>query len=555
MKDKRYYIGMQVLTPLNVGAGNDNEWICGIDYVQKDKKVYVLDMEKMVAEGVDVNRMTTLFARADEAGICQLLGNQLQHFSRIVLPSPVKTTNSIKTFLRTGLYDKPLVAGSSLKGAIRSALFKYLRTNEDSNDAVFGTMKDGSVFTRFIRVGDIIMPSTLLLNCKLFNLREDLESHSWLGGWKQGMHQTVADYRPVGFNTLYECVKPGMKGYGAINISGQAFELFEQYARVRMPYEDKKRDIVNGGLRQLFRIVNGVTKRYLQKERVFFEEFIADRTEEIVDCINNLLSEIPDDGSCCVMKMSAGVGFHSITGDWLYDDYCNTGFWTREENRRNADKFKYKSRKVIEYQKQLQLMGFVKLYELNEEEQKAYQAQILDIGNQKEDFDLKVVSEREKQKDLREEEQRKKQTYETLLKEAKDLSLQEKWDEAMQKAQEAGALFPERTEYQSLVEKWEGYKQAQIRLQEEEVKKAQMMSEPLEDVLKEKTSVGNIVGTTGKWLKSSEHHFGDKELSALIFALSALPDKEKKAIPKKRKDFVKSIGEEATTIVFAKMGC
>lgn len=554
MKDKRYYIGLQVLTPLNVGAGNDNEWICGIDYVQKDKKVYVLDMEKMVSEGVDVNRMTTLFSRADEDGICQLLGNQLQHFSRIVLPSPVKTTNSIKTFLRTGLYDRPLVAGSSLKGAMRSALFSYLRTNEDNNDAVFGTMKDGSVFTRFIRVGDIIMPSTLLLNCKLFNLREEPDTHSWLGGWKQGLHQTIADYRSVGFNTLYECVKPGMNGYGTVNLSGQAFELFEHYGRVRMTYEDKKRDILNGGLRQLFRIVNRATKGYLLKERDFFEKFSADRTEEIVDSINNLLSEIPDDGSCCIMKMSAGVGFHSITGDWLYDDYGNTGLWTLQDSFKNADKFKYKSRKVIEYQKQLQLMGFVKLYELSEEEQKAYQSQILEVENQRTDVDLKGIIEREKQKALREEEQRKKQAYETLLQEAEELGLQERWDDAIQKAKEAGNLFPEQGKHQPLIEKWDNYKQALIHLQEEEVKKAQKMSEPLEDVLQGKTSVGNIVGTTGKWLKMPGHSLGDEEMTVLIAALSALPDKEKRAIPKKRKDFVKSLGEEATTRVLEKMG-
>lgn len=199
-------------------------------------------------------------------------------------------------------------------------------------------------------------------------------------------------------------------------------------------------------------------------------------------------------------------------------------------------------------------MGFVKLYELSEEEQKAYQSQILEVENQRTDVDLKGIIEREKQKALREEEQRKKQAYETLLQEAEELGLQERWDDAIQKAKEAGNLFPEQGKHQPLIEKWENYKQALIHLQEEEVKKAQKMSEPLEDVLQGKTSVGNIVGTTGKWLKMPGHSWGEAEMAVLIAALSALPDKEKKAIPKKRKDFVKSLGEEATTRVLEKMG-
>ena len=36
MEDKKYAIELEVITPLSVGAGNDNEWMRGIDYVQKD---------------------------------------------------------------------------------------------------------------------------------------------------------------------------------------------------------------------------------------------------------------------------------------------------------------------------------------------------------------------------------------------------------------------------------------------------------------------------------------------------------------------------------------
>ncbi|MBP5757383.1 MAG: hypothetical protein J6W39_07380, partial [Spirochaetales bacterium] len=164
MEDKRYPIELEVITPLSVGAGNDNEWVKGLDFVQKEGKVYVIDMQKVAAAGIDIEALTALFLKYDEEGICKLLGNRIAELSRYVFDSPVWSANSIKTFLRTQLYDKPLVAGSSIKGSVRSALFNYLRTDEKTNEEVFGTMKDVTDFMHFVRIGDIEMPSTLLVN-------------------------------------------------------------------------------------------------------------------------------------------------------------------------------------------------------------------------------------------------------------------------------------------------------------------------------------------------------------------------------------------------------
>ena len=189
MEDKKYPIELEVLTPLSVGAGNDNEWMRGIDYVQKNGKVYVLDIQKAAKKGVDLDRLTSLFLKYNEQGICDLLGNQLDSVSRFVFKAPAFTTNSIKTFLRTQLYGKPLVAGSSLKGSVRSALFSYLREDEKTNEEVFGNMKEGTDLMRFIRIADIEMPSTLLMNTKLFNLRKD--DSDWAGGWKHSSSEAL----------------------------------------------------------------------------------------------------------------------------------------------------------------------------------------------------------------------------------------------------------------------------------------------------------------------------------------------------------------------------
>ena len=565
MEDKRYSIELEVITPLSVGAGNDKEWVKGLDFVQKDGKVYVLDLQKAVAQGVDVGRLTDLFLRYDDGGIIQLLGNQLEKVSSHVFDSPMRTDNRIKTFLRTQFYDKPVVAGSSLKGSIRSALFKFLRTTEEKNEEVFGTMKDGTDFMRFIRVGDIEMPSTILVNSKIFNLRGS--GNRWQGGWKhgntnwEGDSHTTGSYSPVGFNTLFECVEPGQKGFGTISLAGRAFELMELFSNASVSYSGKKRALLSSPVVELFKVINEVTKSYLKKERSFFEKYPAERTDELLANIDRLLNMIPADGSSCLLKMSAGVGFHSITGDWQFDDYDDTDFWT---DKRNAGKKKYKSRKTAEYKGRLNLMGFVRLRALSAAEAEAYEqrlqqeheaikAQLAAPIREREEARLRQAEADAERARAAAEEAQKREDYDALIQQARQLFKDKKWKEAIAKAEEAAALLPG-TEYKTIID---DCKREQI------IEEAQtiinggteaLLSQTLAEALAGKTSVGNLVGTLAKWLKGENNAFTDTEQVAFLSAVKKLPEKERKKLSSKRKDLVKVIGEEATTKFFVELG-
>lgn len=550
MEDKRYPIELEVITPLSVGAGNDNEWVKGLDFVQIEGKVYVIDMQKVVAAGVDVEALTALFLKSDDLGISQLLGSKIRELSCYVFDLPAKTDNNIKTFLRTQFYDKPLVAGSSIKGSIRSALFNYLRTDEQKNEEVFGTMKDGTDFMRFIRIGDVEMPSTVLVNTKLFNLRKGGEE--WLGGWKQLMNKTTGAYNPVGFNTLYECVAPGEKGFGNISLAVNAFDLLEKFGNVRSPYASKKRTLLNEPINCLFQVINDVTKAYLQKEQAFFQKYDAERSDEVLSCIESLLSMIPSDGSSCLMKMSAGVGFHSITGDWQYDDYDKTKMWT---DGRHAGKKKYKSRKIAEYNHRLQLMGFVRLHALSQDEatkreqalqqlHEDQQTKILNAAKQREiDMQQKAAAEQARKQELALEKQ-KLEEFNSLILQAKQDKDAEQWDEAIANLEKAAVLYPEKTEVTQLKAECQNAKSiAEYRLQEQR-NAEQKFSQPLSEVIKGKTSAGNLVGTTVKWLKAEGHSFGQEEQTAFISEAQKLNASEKKKLKSKFSDLAKVIGKD-----------
>lgn len=561
MRDNNYHIEMTVVTPLCVGTGNDNDWVRGIDYVQKDGKVYVLDLQKAAANGTDINKLTELFLKGDEKGICTLLGNQLEETAIRVFPQPAFTQNPIKSFLRTQLYDKPIVAGSSIKGSIRSALFKALRTTEEDNESVFGNMKDGTDFMRFIRVGDIEMPSTLLVNTKLFNLRTD--GKGWAGGWKQGMRETTATYNPTGFNTLYECVEPEEKGYGTIEMAGNAYQLMLKYSKEanRISHTNQKTTLMETGIQTLFHAINAATRSYLQKEKAFFEKYTAERSEEVNDCIEKLLGMIPSDDSFCLMKMSAGVGFHSITGDWEYDDYDKTGEW---ESGKHQGKKKYKSRKIAEYKHALLLMGFVKLRTMSQDETDQANEQLskehsilldnLMAPIKATEEALRLAEEARRQKEREKEEERcRQEAYTQLMREAKQLYTEEQWDQAIAKAREAGNIYPTLSETAALIEQCESAKKIKEFATKEENEKKERFRQPLADVLKGITSVGNLIGTTAKWLKMNEHVFGEDESTIFTEAFHRLSPKEQLNIRKKVKDLEKAVGTESANLLISKV--
>lgn len=563
MEDIKYPIELEVITPLSVGVGNDNEWTRGIDYVQKDGKVYVLDVQKAVANGVDVDRLTNLFLKYDEKGITQLLGNNLEKVARYVFDAPVSTINSIKSFLRTQLFDKPVVAGSSLKGSIRSALFNYLRDNEMTNEEVFGTMKDGTDFMRFVRIADIEMPTTKLVNTKIFNLRK--EGNSWYGGWKHGGTRdgdshTDGSYQPTGFNTLYECVVPGKKGLGSITLAGGVFDLIARYTQSRISHAEKKSKLMSNDISHLFSIINDVTRAYLQKEKKFFETYPAERSDEIIDNIDYLLSMIPNDGSCCLLKMSAGVGFHSITGDWKYSDYDDTGYW---QKGKDAGKKMYKSRKTSEYNGHIQLMGFVKLRCLSKDEleqvSQTLEKEHRDIAEQvlgplrlKELERQKAAEQQLLLKQEAEKESKRRSDYMSLVSQAKELYNSSSWDEAMSLLEQASSIAANDKEHSLLLEQCVKAKEtAEFKLSEQAAA-SERFSQPLVEVIKGKTSAGNLIGTTVKWLKDKT--FGEQEYQALVAEAKLLPLKEQKKLRTKRSDLLKAIGEELTNKFFDEVG-
>jgi len=379
--NKKYHIELEVLTPLHVGAGQEKDWMKGSDYVKDAGKIYVLN-QREVAKKLSVEELTGFLVNKDDRGLKKKLAGALPEVSDMVFDAPANSDNDIKVFIKNGLNHKPFVPGSSVKGALRSILLDYFITdknNIDRRDKRFeekflGSANKGDEFMRFIKISDGSFEKTSLVNTKIFNLYKD--GNELKGGWKhkfkadQGERATTEDFSPTGFNTIYEVLEQGETGTIQLMLSETAFNnLLENKRDLTYRDIDKKSEILHNDITTLFEIINTHTRNYIEKQIAFFNKYSNKETDDIIESLNLVLDSIPDDNSGCVLKMSAGSGFHSITGDWQFDDFSIDGILNGRVNRGQQNGLdSAKSRKIAIDSNGFHLMGFVKLSVLSDEE-------------------------------------------------------------------------------------------------------------------------------------------------------------------------------------------
>lgn len=491
--NKKYDLKIEVLTPLSIGAGAEKDWVRGVDFVVNKRKIYKLNLKKIVKEGVNIDRLTSFFASKNEQGIINLITEpKLEKVSDFVMPLPADSPNDIKAFVKNQLTGKPILAGSSLKGAIRSILFDYLRDREHDEKQVFGSSVKGDEFMRFIKISDAEFDGTFLVNTKIFNLQK---KGNWIGGWKHGGRDTGDTFSPKGFNTIYECLKPMQCGFASIMLSLSQFDKICNHS-----YQQEKRGILNN---DLFKVINNHTKDYLEKEKAFFEKYSADKTDLIIESIDKLLNLIPSDNSYCILKMSAGSGFHSITGDWQFEDYSRTGVW---DFGRNQGKQKYKSRKIAVYGEHFDLMGFVKLTAISEEEKEKERLAREALAREQAEKERQQRAEQER---LENELKKKEEEYTRFYKLAEEACSAEQWSEVLQHIEIAVRIFPDRL---SRFDSLKSIANDNIKLQEqqklideakrkEEEERRIANSIPLAEKIADMNKIPTLCGNVKQWMK------------------------------------------------------
>ena len=354
--NKKYHCELEVISPLHIGAGPEKNWINGADFVYDEQRMKIirLNMNAMAnILGIDV-LSHILLLRNQKLLKAELAkkGKKLADVADQEFYFEFTPSDEIKTLVRNALNNKPLVPGSSIKGAIRSILFKHLKGTSNREQDVFGSANNGDEFMRYIKISDAAFDKSDIMQAKIYNLAND--GSSWKGSWKhERKNGNTAQFKNTGFHTTYEVIPPGELGCFELMFADKAFQLFNVNnlannnaspdLKNSLP---KKRELMNGGISALFRLINAHTKGFIEKEKAYFAEYNqADYAAEILDYHNYLLEQTELGDNSCLMRMASGSGFFGMTGDWKFKDHLSS--INKPDLDKKGNPIFYKSRRIV----------------------------------------------------------------------------------------------------------------------------------------------------------------------------------------------------------------
>ena len=401
---------------------------------------------------------------------------------------------------------------------------------------------------RFVKISDAEFDKTELVNTKIFNLRGN--GNNWQGGWKFSGSQTDKNFNPNGFNTLYECLMPQQKGYASLMLSKKLYDNYEKNNEKHRTHlkAEKKRPILQDDIQTLFGIINGHTKDYLEKEKDFFTKYATDKSDEIIKSIDELLKAIPSDNSYCILKMSAGSGFHSITGDWQFDDYTKAPL---DRKRVREGKVNPKSRKIAIWNGNLTLMGFVKLSAVSDEEialRRAAEVERIAALKQAEIEAERLRLEAEEQ--ARKEKLEKEARYKRFLEQGEAFMAENRLEDALANYRNAYSTIPS-DEIADVIKDVQQRLEAEITNlqiaanQQQEAEQRRLANAiPLAERIANANKQATLFGNVRTWMKSNEiTNLSDADKQVLHDKLASLIMAMKPKERSKMKGFSKELDE------------
>ena len=364
-------ISLEILSPVHIGTQQEKTWNKNLDFFYQQGKVYVVDQDKLFAKLYALdgqNAIQTFNAKLAANRLDDLKSYIHQHVSlaniaQVVFDSPQEPGNEIKPLVRTGL-GAPLIPGSSLKGAMRTAILTHLikqkphfAKQERNLKNKWGRYGDREIvknylgkdpnhdLLRMLQVADIELsnPQTILYKTQTLNL--------YGNSWK--IKQSVTNYLECANLQICE---------GRLHIPQTQLKLAIKNNIL------KNTQVLNEG--KLFEIINTHTLHLLQEEIEFWEEELAlTNTHPMVDDYLESLRELHaaaqdcDPSQSCVLRIGAGAGWDAMTGRWakeetILDDRTWSNLKQALRPKKYFDTPFPKSRKALEKAKPL---GFVKM--------------------------------------------------------------------------------------------------------------------------------------------------------------------------------------------------
>ncbi len=341
---------IDLLTPLHIGDGSELQH--NLDYMFRNKAIDVIEFDSLLECLSDYPLAIT------DLGKSVALDRLLRDYKVTVSPIyslPIKgnvTPKSFRRFLKNG-HGQPYIAGSSLKGAIHTALWMMLDRSQLPSASQFNPFNravkslGGSdpyhMFIRPLQISDSIgiEPQNTLLceEIKFFNLQRENKP-----GWKDfGTRQTKDKFQDTS-GLFVECLKPGVK-------------LCLQ-ARID-PFLNSNQTKKIGGITEcaglssfhaLTKAINTHSLHIAEREKIFFSEYRTE-TAHAADFYKNLIDRIKSlepDSQTAFLRLSWGSGWRGMTGDWMNDNDLRDVRYQKNLGKKGADVFPKSRRLAID---------------------------------------------------------------------------------------------------------------------------------------------------------------------------------------------------------------
>lgn len=314
------------LTPLHIGSGTDFQGNFEYLYFKEQGVTVVIDQEKtlgVLGEEKISDWVACIEKKEDLLALLKTRKTNIQPEDIALRTIPlVHKGLSGKNTLREQLHDgmgRPLLPGSSLKGAIRTAIFAqfiykntHLLNNRNNLQNRKGKFDDRELIKRcfgkdpnhdilrLLQVGDAFFEKTRCYSSNIANQSGD----DWIAGRSPGKPD------PLQF---IEAIPDGISNVGKVD-----FRLDETLFQIAGKKDVFTNDISILQFHRLFPLINAHTKDIVKREIKYWEEegnpqAIGNYLEEL----GKIIKEIDNcDEKSCVIRLGWGTGYRTMTGAW-----------------------------------------------------------------------------------------------------------------------------------------------------------------------------------------------------------------------------------------------
>ena len=313
---------LRIVTPVHIGGAQEKHLQKGLDYITKGSTIYFLDEKKLITAINDVGQYSNALANGK---LDQLIVDRkidLNTISKKITSVTGEVGTDIKINIKNALNGKPIIPGSSLKGALRSVFVNKLGGAKQIDNfgkkqtiEPFGKIQED--INRFLIVSDIECNSSSFINTKTYNI---FNKNGFNGGWKHELKFNTTDkFSDKGFTFVHEVINIDYIGEFFITINIKALEnAIQEQKKIFDPKKNILKtnknieDIYFSTSEELFKIIQNYTKMYIAKEIKFYEKYKGEFYDDIVTEYKHLL-ELNEKSP--LIRLGLGSGFHAMTGD------------------------------------------------------------------------------------------------------------------------------------------------------------------------------------------------------------------------------------------------